>query len=62
MYASVTSRMVHDDGKWTERTRLLGCWVGERKRTLLELRWSQVGWLGLYVIEYGRAERWKQER
>ena len=62
MYASVTSRMVKDDGKWKERARLLGCWVGERKRTLMELGGRKVGWLGLNVIEYGRAARWKQKR
>ena len=38
VYALVTSRMVVDDGKWSESTSLLGCWVGERKRTLMELR------------------------
>ena len=62
VYAFVTSRMVEDDGKWSESTLLLGCWVGERKRTLVELGGRKMGWLGLNVIEYGKAARWKQER
>ena len=43
VYAFVTSRMVEDDGKWSESTLLLGCWVGERKRTLVELGGRKMG-------------------
>ena len=57
VYAFVTSSMVEDDGKWSESTLLLGCWVGERKRTLVELGGRRMGWLGLNVIEYGKAAR-----
>ena len=57
VYALVTSRMVVDDGKWSESTSLLGCWVGARKRILVELEGCKIEWLGLNVIEYGKAAR-----
>ena len=62
VYALVISRIVVDDGKWSERTSQLGCWVGERKRILVWLGGCEMGRLGLTVIEYGNAARWKQER
>ena len=58
----VTSRMVEDAGKWNESAPLLGCCEGERKRTSVEWGGRVTGVLGLNVIEYGRAVRWKQER
>ena len=57
VYALVASRMVVDDGKWSEGTSQLGCWVGERKRILVWLGGCKMGWLGLTVIEYGNAAR-----
>ena len=57
VYALVISRMVVDDGKWSESTSLLGCWVGDRKRILVVLGGCKVEWLGLNVIEYGKAAR-----
>ena len=57
VYALVISRMVVDDGKWSESTSLLGCWVGERKRILVVLDGCRMEWLGLNVIEYGKAAR-----
>ena len=62
VYAFVTSRMVEDAGNWSERAPLLGCWAGDRKRTLVESGGRKTGLLGLNVIGYGRAARWKQER
>ena len=43
VYALVISRMVVDDGKWSESTSQLGCWVGERKRILVWLGGCKMG-------------------
>ena len=55
--ALVISRNVVDDGKWSESTSLLGCWVGEKKRILVVLDGCKMEWLGLNVLECGKAAR-----
>ena len=61
-YALVISRIVVDDGNWNVRASSLGCWVGGMKRILVWLGGSRMVRLGLNVLEYGNAARWKQER